>query len=119
MTTKLGYVIRQAPYGNHLAYEALEAVFAAGIYGQKVSLFFLGDGVLQLLNKQNTANSPYKNLARQISALNLYGIEEIYVSQSALNARDLTDDDLLMGAQVLSDTEFSERLHQQQALVSF
>ena len=119
VTNKLGFVIRQAPYGNHFAHEALEAVLAAGIYGQEVSLFFLDDGVFQLLDTQNTDSGPHKNLARQMTALDLYGVEAIYVSQSTLDARGLICDVLVAGTIVLSNQKLSEYLHQQQVLINF
>jgi len=49
---KIGFIIRHAPYGNHFAQESLDAILASSVYGQILTLIFMGDGVLQLLENQ-------------------------------------------------------------------
>ncbi|SDK15090.1 sulfurtransferase complex subunit TusC [Microbulbifer yueqingensis] len=80
---------RQAPYGNALAREGLEAVLAASALEQVPDLLFCGDGVFQLLPEQSPAGIEQKSLQRNLQALPVFGIETAYVCERSLAQRGL------------------------------
>jgi len=75
-------ICRQSPANGTLAQSAIDAALAAGIFEQEIAVAFIGDGVKQLCSEATQAGK--KNLAAQIQALPLYGIEQIYVDNIAL-----------------------------------
>ncbi len=80
----------------------LDMVMTAAIFDQKVSLAFCNDGVYQLLAGQNGDTLRSKTLARQIPALDLYGVNEIFVDQFSLQERGLQERDLIQAVTLVS-----------------
>ena len=76
-------IIRCPPYGSSLARASLEVALAAAAFDQKVSLLFLGDGVLQLLPGQDSQALGRKNQERTLASLPLYDIEQVYLDAEA------------------------------------
>ncbi|MFA6311176.1 MAG: sulfurtransferase complex subunit TusC [Sterolibacterium sp.] len=116
---KFMFVNRKAPYGTIYALESLEVVLISAAFDQDVSLVFLDDGVYQLKKGQQTKGIETKNFSPTYRALDGYDIEKLYVEQESLEARGLTEDDLLVDVTVLSRSEMGELMDQQDVVLSF
>ena len=116
---KFMFVNRKAPYGTIYALESLEVVLISAAFDQDVSLAFIDDGVFQLKKGQQTKGIDTKNFSPTYRALDGYDIEKLYVEQESLDARGLTEDDLLVDVTVLSRKEMGEMMEQQDVLLSF
>lgn len=116
---KIGVVIRHAPYGNHMAQEALDAILAASVYGQTLTLIFMGDGVLQLLKGQNSQVIQQKSFEKQLAALELYDIDRLFVCQDSLAKRGINASQLSVSISSLDNKDLSQLLHSQDTLLSF
>ncbi|TRZ66207.1 MAG: sulfurtransferase complex subunit TusC [Rhodocyclaceae bacterium] len=116
---KFMFVNRKAPYGTIYALESLEVVLISAAFDQDVSLVFLDDGVYQLKKGQHTKGIETKNFSPTYRALDGYDIEKLYVEKEALEARGLTEDDLLVDVTVLSRAEMGELMEQQDVVLSF
>lgn len=116
---KFMFVNRKAPYGTVYALESLEVVLISAAFDQDVSLAFLDDGVYQLKKGQQTKGIETKNFSPTYRALDGYDIEKLYVEQEALEARGLTEEDLLVDVTVLSRREMGALMEQQDVLLSF
>ena len=81
---KILLVCRKAPYGNSLSREAIDVALAASAYEQDITIAFIGDGVFQLLDKQDGEEIEQKNQAKMISAFSLYEIENIVIDKDAI-----------------------------------
>ncbi len=115
---KFMFVNRKAPYGTVYALESLEVVLISAAFDQDVSLAFLDDGVYQLRKGQQTKGIETKNFSPIFRALDGYDIEKLYVEREAMEARGLTEDDLLVDVTVLSRTEMGELMEQQDVVIS-
>ena len=109
----------KAPFATAAGKEALDAALIFGSYEQTTSLFFIGDGVFQVIGDQNPAAIEIKDYLKTFSALTFYDIENIYVCQQSLIERRLTANFHLDNVQVLSIEEFSLRLHQHNVIYRF
>jgi tRNA 2-thiouridine synthesizing protein C len=89
------YLNRRAPYGTIYAWESLEVVLIGAAFDQEVSLMFLDDGVYQLTKGQDTKGIGMKNFSPTYRTLGDYEVKNIYVDQDSLQARGLTQDDLV------------------------
>jgi tRNA 2-thiouridine synthesizing protein C len=116
---KFMFVNRKAPYGTIYALEGLEVVLISAAFDQDVSLAFVDDGVYQLLKGQQTKGIESKNFSPAYRALEGYDIEKLYVEREALEARGLTEQDLLVDVQVMSSAELSELMAGQDVVIGF
>jgi len=115
---KFMYVNRRAPYGTIFALECLEVVLISAAFEQDVSLVFLDDGVFQLKKNQDTTGIGMKNFSNTYRALDDYEVEKIYVEKESLEARGLTEDDLIIPVEVLSSNEMRDLMAQQEVVIS-
>ncbi len=116
---KVMFVNRKAPYGTVYALESLEVVLITATFDQDVSLVFLDDGVYELLKGQNTKAIGIKNFSPTYRALDGYDVEKLYVERESLEARGLSEDQLLVDVEVLSSAEMGELMAQQDVVLSF
>lgn len=71
-------IIHSAPYGNNRAKEGLDYALTCSAYDQNIALLFSGDGKHCLNQQQNPTAIKQKNFTKHLSALEMYGIEDIY-----------------------------------------
>lgn len=120
MPKKIAYILQHSPYHSDFAHDAIDAVLAAGLYGQNVGLFFLGDGVFQLLEaKANKTDALEKHLAKKLKALALYDIEHIFVCRESLTQRGIEQEQLCITTNVLDKNTFDSTVRQHESILSF
>ena len=116
---KFMYVNRKAPYGTIYALESLEVVLIAAAFDQDVSLVFMDDGVYQLKKGHQTKGIEVKNFQPTYRALDDYDVNKLYVEQEALDARGLTEDDMVVPVQVMPRSEIGRLMAEQDVVLSF
>lgn len=116
---KFLFVNRKAPYGTIYALESLEVVLIAAAFEQDVSLAFIDDGVFQLVKGQDTKRAEVKNFSPAYRALEGYDIEKLFVCKTSLEARGLSEDDLLVPVEVLDNTRMAQLMADQDVVLSF
>ena len=116
---KFLYVNRKAPYGTVYALESLEVVLIGAAFEQDVSLAFLGDGVYQLAKGQDTKGLEMKNFSPTFRALEDYDVTKVYVEKEALEARGLSEADLVVPVAVVSTARMAEIMQAQDVILSF
>jgi tRNA 2-thiouridine synthesizing protein C len=115
----LAIINSKAPYSSHFGKDALDVALIFGSYEQKVSLFFQGDGVYQLIARQDTSLLSIKDYLKTFAAFEFYDIEHIYACQQSLLNRKLEPSFHITDVQVLASTEFSAALDQHQHVLRF
>lgn len=93
-----------------MAREAIDYCLAAAVFEQNIQLLFTGDAVLQLLKDQQPESINQKNIAKTLSALPIYGIDQFYVDQEALTQYGLVEQPLALPATKLSPIEMADLL---------
>ena len=116
---KFMYVNRRAPHGTVYALESLEVVLIGAAFDQDVSVVFADDGVFQLKKGQDTKELGMKNFSPTFQALEMYEVEKLYVEKESLEARGLTEEDLVVPVEVLSNSEIGKLMEQQDVVLSF
>jgi tRNA 2-thiouridine synthesizing protein C len=92
---KFMYLNRRAPYGTIYAWESLEVVLIGAAFDQEVSLMFVDDGVYQLVKGSDPSGIEMKNFTPTYRTLGDYGVRHMFVDKASLEARGLTQDDLI------------------------
>lgn len=116
---KFCYVNRTAPYGTVYALESLEVVLIGAAFEQDVSVIFMDDGVFQITKGQDTAAIGMKNFSPTYRALEMYDVEKLYVSKESLEARGLSEDDLLVDVEVKTAAEIRDLMEEQDVILTF
>jgi len=116
---KFLYINRKAPYGTIYALESLEVVLIAAAFEQDVSLAFLDDGVYEIVKGQDTKGVEMKNFSPTYRALEGYDIEKLYVEKESMDARGLTEKDLLVPVKLLTAKEMADLMESQDVVLSF
>jgi tRNA 2-thiouridine synthesizing protein C len=120
-TTKnhLLFLTTKSPWTSSSAASCTDMVMTAAIFDQSVRLLFCNDGVYQLLKDQDGTLCGMKTLAKQLTALDLYGIEQVYVEKSALQERGLQERDLLQAVTILSCDQIRTLIADSKAVLVF
>ncbi len=115
---KFMFVNRKAPHGTIYALEALEVVLISAAFDQDVSLVFVDDGVYQLIKGVNTKGIEVKDFSKTYRALEGYDIEKLYVDKDSMEARGLSEDDLIVDVTVLDSAGMAALMADQDVVIS-
>ena len=107
MSKSMLLICRQSPWGGMGAREALDMALAAGAYDLPVSMLFMDDGVFQLVSGQQPALLQQKDIGANLGALELFGIEQLYVDALSLQQRGLEASQLLLGCTLVDDEQLA------------
>lgn len=117
---KLGFVFRSHPHSSAKGREGLDALLAASAYSENISVFFIGEGVTQLVANQKTAAIFSRDYVPAFKLMDLYDIEDIYVCLDSLKANGLAEAELVLDEPVkLNATKVAELLHRCDKLLTF
>ena len=111
-------ITRHAPYGTSFGREALDVVLMASAFAQ-VSLLFLDDGIFQIQSGQRADTLEIKDYSPTFRVLKQYDVKNIYVSSSAMKQRGLVTNDLLLDADLVSDSKITKLLQEHDVVLSF
>jgi tRNA 2-thiouridine synthesizing protein C len=112
------YLNRKAPYGTIYALETLEKILVAAAFEQDVSVVFVDDGVYQIKKGQNTGGIGMKNFSPTFRALDGYDVEKLYVERESLEARGMSEEDLIVDVEVVSTEQLQDIMAAQDVIMS-
>ena len=118
---KLAFLFRTAPHGNAISREGLDALLAATAFcdEEEISVFFIDDGVLNLLDGQNPELLLQKDFIRTFKLLNLYDIEQRFVCADSLDQYNLNTEQLIISAEKIDRTSLINKLSQAEKVFTF
>lgn len=104
------FIFQQAPHANLAAKEGLDFAFSCAAFDQSVDVFFMQDGVYQLLKNQTTEALQQKNHSASIDALTLYGIDNCFYQEDCAQKRDIDAEQINDLAKALTHEQSAELL---------
>lgn len=119
MSKKILIHCSKPAYGNSLSREAIDVALAAAAFDQNISLLFTGDGLFQLLNQQMSEAIHSKNHGKALSALSLYGVEDIFLCSDSMSERNLSNEDLILTGKSCNKGTIAELLNNQDVILNF
>ena len=110
----LAFLFRTAPHGNAISREGLDALLAATAFcdEEEIGVFFIDDGVLNLLDGQNPELLLQKDFIRTFKLLDLYDIEQRFVCADSLDQYNLQEEQLIISAEKIDRTSLIKKLSQ-------
>ena len=118
---KLAFLFRTAPHGNAISREGLDALLAATVFcdEEEIGVFFIDDGVLNLLDGQNPELLLQKDFIRTFKLLDLYDIEQRFVCADSLDQYNLQIEQLIISAEKIDRTSLINKLSQAEKVFTF
>ena len=118
---KLAFLFRTAPHGNAISREGLDALLAATAFcdEEEIGVFFVDDGVLNLLDGQNPELLLQKDFIRTFKLLDLYDIEQHFVCADSLDQYNLNTEQLIISAEKIDRTSLINKLSQAEKVFTF
>ena len=118
---KLAFLFRTAPHGNAISREGLDALLAATAFcdEEDIGVFFIDDGVLNLLDRQNPELLLQKDFIRTFKLLDLYDIEQRFVCTDSLDQYNLQTEQLIISAEKIDRTSLINKLSQAEKVFTF
>ncbi|MBS5163101.1 MAG: sulfurtransferase complex subunit TusC [Haemophilus parainfluenzae] len=118
---KLAFLFRTAPHGNAISREGLDALLAATAFcdEEEIGVFFIDDGVLNLLDGQNPELLLQKDFIRTFKLLDLYDIEQRFVCATSLYQYNLQTEQLIISAEKIDRTSLINKLSQAEKVFTF
>lgn len=118
---KLAFLFRTAPHGNAISREGLDALLAATAFcdEEEIGVFFIDDGVLNLLDGQNPELLLQKDFIRTFKLLDLYDIEQRFVCADLLDQYNLQTEQLIISAEKIDRTSLINKLSQAEKVFTF
>lgn len=118
---KLAFLFRTAPHGNAISREGLDALLAATAFcdEEDIGVFFIDDGVLNLLDGQNPELLLQKDFIRTFRLLDLYDIEQRFVCTDSLDQYNLQIEQLIISAEKIDRTSLIYKLSQAEKVFTF
>jgi len=116
---KIGIINRTQPHGSAKGRESLDLTLAMSAFNESLSLFFINDGVYQLLDGHNPKQTLQKHFQPLFKMLELYDVENIYVCKQSLMLRAIDPSNLLIDVTLLDVLQLKNKLASQDQLLSF
>ena len=118
---KLAFLFRTAPHGNAISREGLDALLAATAVcdEEEIGVFFIDDGVLNLLDGQNPELLLQKDFIRTFKLLDLYDIEQRFICADSLDQYNLHAEQLIISAEKIDRTLLINKLSQAEKVFTF
>ena len=103
------------------AREGLDALLAATAFcdEEDIGVFFIDDGVLNLLDGQNPELLLQKDFIRTFKLLDLYDIEQRFVCADSLDQYNLNTEQLIISAEKIDRTSLINKLSQAEKVFTF
>tara|TARA_Y100000385_G_scaffold12922_1_gene13217 strand:+ start:3142 stop:3477 length:336 start_codon:yes stop_codon:yes gene_type:complete len=110
------FIITSPPYEHGLASDpAIDAVMAAGAFGQSVSLVFLEDG-LSYLTMRTQIPKGQTDLSKLLRSLPLYDVNDVFYVEPTAQSLPL---DSVLGGQPISDRAVADLMTTATHVVTF
>ena len=118
---KIAFLFRTSPYGTSISREGLDAILATTAFcdPDDIGVFFIDDGVLNLINHQQPELIQQKDFIRTFKLLDLYDVEQCFICTESLQKFKLEDKQLILSCEKIDRSLLIEKLTQAEKLFTF
>lgn len=107
---RIAFVFSSAPHGSASGREGLDAVLATSALTDDIGVFFVSDGVFQILKNQKPAEILARDYIATFRLMSLYDIDRCWVCAESLRERGLSDAEFVIEAQSLEPDLLRQQL---------
>ncbi|ORU90899.1 MAG: hypothetical protein A6F71_08120 [Cycloclasticus sp. symbiont of Poecilosclerida sp. M] len=110
MKKNVSFVFDKPLHGRVLAQEFFDVLLMAAAFDQKVSLYFMADGVFSLLKNQVPEMLDMKNNSPLLEALAIYDVDNLYIEKESMDDRGIQNEQLILALEVLSQSAMNNKM---------
>ena len=118
---KIAFLFHTSPHGTSFSREGLDAILAATAFcdSDDIGVFFIDDGILNLINHQQPEIIQQKDFIRTFKLLNLYDVEQRFICTESLQKFKLEDKQLILSCEKIDRSLLIKKLNQAEKLFTF
>lgn len=117
---RVAFVFTSAPHGSAAGREGLDALLATSALTDDTGVFFLGDGVLQLLAGQQPTTILARDYIATFKVLPLYDIDNCWLCAASLRERGFSaETPRVLDVEVLEPDALREKLDNYDVVMTF
>lgn len=118
---KIVFLFRTSPHGTSISREGLDAILAATAFCEPndIGIFFIDDGVLNLIDNQQPEIIQQKDFIRTFKLLDLYDVEQRFICTASLQKFKLDNRELILSCEKINRSLLLEKLNQAEKLFTF
>ncbi|HHF6570795.1 TPA: sulfurtransferase complex subunit TusC [Haemophilus influenzae] len=118
---KIAFLFRTSPHGKSISREGLDAILAATAFCEPndIGIFFIDDGVLNLIDSQQPEIIQQKDFIRTFKLLDLYDVEQRFICTASLQKFKLDNRELILSCEKIDRSLLLEKLNQAEKLFTF
>lgn len=118
---KIAFLFRTSPHGTSISREGLDAILSATAFcdPDDIGVFFIDDGVLNLINHQQPELIQQKDFIKTFKLLDLYDVEQRFICKESLQKFKLEDKQLILSCEKVDRSLLIEKLNQTEKLFTF
>ena len=116
----IAFLFRTSPHGTSISREGLDAILAATAFCEPddIGVFFIDDGVLNLINHQQPELIQQKDFIRTFKLLDLYDVEQRFICAESLQKFKI-DKLIILSCEKIDRSLLIEKLNQAEKLFTF
>ena len=118
---KIAFLFRTSPHGTSISREGLDAILAATAFCEPndIGIFFIDDGVLNLIDNQQPEIIQQKDFIRAFKLLDLYDVEQRFICTASLQKFKLDNRELILSCEKIDRSLLLEKLNHAEKLFTF
>ncbi|WP_343188178.1 sulfurtransferase complex subunit TusC [Buchnera aphidicola (Ceratoglyphina bambusae)] len=107
----IAFLFSKSPYGSVSCKECLDMALSVSLIIKNVGIFFLGDGILQVISNQKSNKIFSFNYSKSFSILEIYKMSNIYFYKDSLKERGIKiNENFLVKPTFLKKKDFIKKL---------
>ncbi len=117
---RVAFVFKSAPHGTSAGREGLDALLATSALSEDIGVFFMGDGIFQIVPGQQPEKILSRDYIATFRVLPLYDIEQCYLCAESARVRGVPENSAwVVDVQSLEPDALREMLHQFDIVLTF
>ncbi|CAL4323949.1 sulfurtransferase complex subunit TusC [Buchnera aphidicola] len=117
---KIAVIFSNSPYGTSFGLEGINFVLSASCYTNNIFLFFIGDGIFQILENQDSSSIFFKSYSDSFSFLEFSNIKNFYLCYESLIKRGLNSSvKFLVNVIICNPTDFRNQIDKCDVILNF
>ncbi|UDG79371.1 Protein TusC [Candidatus Ecksteinia adelgidicola] len=117
---RIAFIFTQGPHGNASGREGLDALISTSLLSKDFGVFFISDGVLQLLPEQEPKNILSRNYTLTFCALSMYNITKYYSCLVSLQERGLSQEtNWILDVKIICPCTLNKKLKNYDMVITF
>lgn len=116
---KILIILSQPPYSSARAKEALDIALTSAAFEQEVSILFTQDAAYLLLDDQSPQGIEQKNLSNNLKALPMYDIDNLFIDEEALKARNMKANQIEASIEQVNKEQIANMIRDKDVVLRF